>query len=137
MRKLILAALLTLSACGTSLTTPLATTAPAATAKLALACKVDATVQPIAAATVQALVPAATPAVDVDTLVVHPAVVALCASVGGTPVAVAQTVVTVAASNPTVAATLTKVAPAIAKAETVANDASSLTAAAVAAAASK
>ncbi|HVB68001.1 MAG TPA: hypothetical protein VNE67_09120 [Acetobacteraceae bacterium] len=55
---------------------------------LAVACQVDAVVQPLAAAVVASLVPAGGAAVAVDTGMIHPAIVAYCASLGGTAVAV-------------------------------------------------
>lgn len=71
---LLLAATVTLSAC----------TVP----EKQLACVIDQWVQPIAAETAQTLVPGGAAAVSLDQLVVHPAVVNYCASLGAKPAAV-------------------------------------------------
>jgi hypothetical protein len=114
--------LLTLVACG-------------ATPSLQLACRVDQAVVPLAAGDVATLMGGAGVAVGVavDTLLVHPAVVALCASVGGVP-AVAPPVMP-AAVQTAVQVALGKAAPAIGKAATVTTDVNSLIAAGQAAAA--
>lgn len=52
-----------------------------------LGCKLDVGFQPIAAATLATLVPATSVAVSIDDLLVHPAVVAYCDGLGGTPAA--------------------------------------------------
>ena len=52
-----------------------------------VACMIDGVVQPIAAPVLAALVPTAAGAVGIDTLAIHPAVAAFCASLGGTPAA--------------------------------------------------
>ena len=79
MRNLFLAVLLGLSAC--------AGNTPAQNLKLA--CAIDGAVVPIADPVLAAAVPSTAPAVTVDVLLVHPAVVALCAAKGGVPVAAA------------------------------------------------
>ena len=90
---------------------------PQATMALQVACQVDGAVQPIAAGVVSGLSPAGASVASADSLMVHPAVVAACAKLGGTPVvgtptgASATGIVTVA-----VPATAPKVAvPAVAK----------------------
>lgn len=87
---------LCLAACGTAPSVS-GTTAPTTAAQIlakdaALACSVDGKLQPIAAATLEALVPGAatTLAVTLDALLVHPAVMNYCKSKGGTPAAVAS-----------------------------------------------
>jgi hypothetical protein len=98
MRKIILAALLALGACANGQLTPQAQT------QLALACKVDGAVQPLAAGVVSALpVPGAAVGVSVDNLLVHPAVVAACAQIGGTPMAVVTSVAGAVAASPVTA----------------------------------
>jgi hypothetical protein len=71
----VLGGTLVLSACGTP-------------AQQQLACQTDKNLVPIADTTLTTLVPGAAPAVSIDTLLVHPAVVAYCATLGGTPAAV-------------------------------------------------
>lgn len=129
MRKLLLVVLLALSACAGSVP-------PAQLTNLKIACAVDGALVPLADPMIAAAVPAAAPAVGVDLLVVHPAVVALCASVGGSPVAVAEAVLAVAQANPTVSAALTKAAPAVGVAGQASQDVAVLTAAAKVAVAS-
>jgi hypothetical protein len=80
-------ALFGLVACGTS-------------AQQQAACQTDAAIVPIADGTLSTLVPASAGVVSLDTLLVHPAVVNYCKSLGGTPVATTAT----AASTPIVAA---------------------------------
>jgi len=55
---------------------------------LAVACDVDGVLVPIAQPVVAALGPSGTTAADVDSLLVHPAVVAACAAIQGTPASV-------------------------------------------------
>ena len=83
MRKFILAAMLGLSACAGNLP-------PAQLSNLKLACAVDGAVVPVADPVLAAAVPSTAPAVTIDLLLVHPAVVALCAQLGGVPVATAK-----------------------------------------------
>jgi hypothetical protein len=81
-----------LTACGE--TSGTATLTPTSTpSKAALACAVDGALQPFAAATLEELVPGSTTslAMTVDTLLIHPAIVAYCNDIGGTPAAVAAT----------------------------------------------
>ena len=59
---------------------------PQATVALQVACQVDGAVQPIAAGVVSGLSPAGATIASADSLMVHPAVVAACAKIGGTPV---------------------------------------------------
>jgi len=75
------------------------------TAQQQLACKVDQSVVPVGDAIIAGIVPAADPAVTLDQQLVHPAVVAYCASLGGTPVA------TTTGSAPIVPATPAAVLP--------------------------
>lgn len=58
----------------------------------AFACDVDGSLQPVAASEAAKLVPGATASVviELDQLLVHPAVVKFCADRGGTPVAPAK-----------------------------------------------
>ncbi|MBW4089876.1 MAG: lipoprotein [Proteobacteria bacterium] len=81
MRKLLLAAVAVCLLAGCS---------PAQkTAALRVGCSVDGVVQPLAASTVASLGTAGATAATADTLLVHPAVVAACAQIGGTPAVVA------------------------------------------------
>lgn len=73
MRLFILATLAALAACSDH--------------QVQVACAVDGVVQPIAAGTMAVAVPASAPAVSVDSLLVHPAIVAYCAKLGGAPIA--------------------------------------------------
>ena len=59
---------------------------PQATVALQVACQVDGAVQPIAAGVVSGLSPAGATVASADSLMVHPAIVAACAKLGGTPV---------------------------------------------------
>lgn len=52
---------------------------------VAIGCNLDQSFQPIAADLLATLVPASSDAVSIDDLLVHPAVVAYCQSLGGTP----------------------------------------------------
>lgn len=81
----LLTATVCLAACNAD-GTPTAQTAAA----LAIGCAVDGVVQPIAAQLASTLVPAAGPVVGLDNALVHPAVVAACAKLGGKPVVVAK-----------------------------------------------
>lgn len=128
MRKLIaLLAGLALVGCGTPAQVP---------QTLKVACAVDGAVVPLADPMVAVLVPAVAPDVAVDTLLVHPAVVALCASLGGSPVAAAVSLLAGLETDPVVAAKLAQAAPAIGQAAVVSADVATLTAAGKAAAAS-
>ena len=60
---------------------------------LTIGCQIDSVVQPLAVNTLPVLAPGTAPAAQVDTLLVHPAVVAACARLGGVPAAVAAGVV--------------------------------------------
>lgn len=80
MRNLFLAAMLGLSACAGSVP-------PAQLTNLKIACAVDGAVVPVADPVLAAAVPSTAPAVTIDLLLVHPAVVKLCADLGGVPVA--------------------------------------------------
>ena len=59
------------------------------TAALQVGCSVDGAVQPLAAPVAASLGAAGTSVATVDTLLVHPAVVAACAQLRGTPAVVA------------------------------------------------
>lgn len=80
----------------------LAALAACTTAQRQLACKIDSTLHPVAADVAELLVPGATTStiVSTDQLLVHPAVVAYCASLNGTP-AVTAPVVTAPVVKPT------------------------------------
>lgn len=69
-----------------------------------LACNVDGVAQPIAASTISVLVPPASAAVAFDNGVIHPAVVAFCASQGGVAKALAVPAAPVAPLVPAVPA---------------------------------
>ena len=58
------------------------------TAALKIGCAVDGVVQPLAAPLVASIGPAGTSVASADTVLVHPAVMAACAALGGTPAAV-------------------------------------------------
>jgi hypothetical protein len=75
----------------------LASCAPPSPKTLAVLCRVDAVAQPVAVALAPAVGPVGSAGAAADTLLVHPAVVAACAKVGGSPTAVV-TVEPVAAS---------------------------------------
>jgi hypothetical protein len=89
-----------------------------ATVAIQIACQVDGSVQPIAAGVVSSLGPAAAAAASTDSLLVHPAIVAACKTVGGTPVVTtpgatgATGIVVVPAATPVLAAPATATAPA-------------------------
>ncbi len=103
MRKLLLAAGAACLLAGCSLS-------PAQkTAALQVGCSVDGVVQPLAASVVASLGTAGATAATADTLLVHPAVVAACAQLGGTPAVV---VVAPAAPVSTPATTAPGAAPA-------------------------
>lgn len=129
MRTLTLALALLLSACAGSLP-------PAQLTDLKVACAVDGAVVPIADPMLALLVPSAAPAVGIDQLLVHPAVVSVCAAIGGSPVAAAASLLAAVEADPTVAAKLAQAAPAVAQAATVSSDVATLTAAGQKAAAS-
>lgn len=83
-----------------------------------IACNVDGVAQPIAAATLATLVPAATPAVALDNGVIHPAIVAFCAKQGGIAQALtvqAAPLPTAPAPSPAPAAAPVATAPAVTK----------------------
>jgi hypothetical protein len=92
MRQIMLAAAAACLVAGCSLT-PAQTTAA-----LQIGCAVDGVVQPLAAPLVASLGAAGLTAASADTLLVHPAVVAACATLGGTPAVV---VTPAPAANPT------------------------------------
>lgn len=92
MRFLILASVAALAAC--------ANPTPQQLHTMQVACAVDGAVQPIAAATLAVAVPASAPAVSADTLLAHPAVVAYCANLGGTPIVQAQAVAATVTASP-------------------------------------
>lgn len=126
MRKLIaLLAVLALAGCDTPAAVP---------QQLKVACAVDGAVVPLADPMIALLVPSAAPAVGVDQLLVHPAVVATCAALGGSPVAAATELLSAVAADPKVAAKLAQAAPAVAQAAVVSSDVATLTAAGKAAA---
>jgi len=89
-----------------------------ATVAIQIACQVDGSVQPIAAGVVSSLGPAAAAAASTDSLLVHPAIVSACKSLGGTPVVTtpgatgATGIVVVPAATPVLAAPATATAPA-------------------------
>ena len=94
---------------------------PQATVALQVACQVDGAVQPIAAGVVSGLSPAGATVASADSLMVHPAIVAACAKLGGTPVLGVPTgasthgivaVAVPAAAAPPAAASAAVVAPA-------------------------
>jgi hypothetical protein len=74
-----------LSACGNVSTTQQAQVQQA----LAVACTVDGMLVPIAQPIVATLGPGGAAATSIDTLMVHPAVVAACAAISGVPASVA------------------------------------------------
>jgi hypothetical protein len=84
MRNIALPLLACLGACGNMTATQQAQL----TQTLAVACSVDGVLVPIAQPVVAALGPSGATAADVDSLLVHPAVVAACAAIQGTPASV-------------------------------------------------
>lgn len=95
MRFLILASVTALAACSNP--------TPQQLHAMQVACAVDGAVQPIAAATMAVAVPASAPAVSADTLLAHPAIVAYCANLGGTPLVQAQAVAATVTASPATA----------------------------------
>ena len=114
-----IAALLALGGCGelSALTTGATTTPPPATTTTPsvgselkeVACAIDGVIQPIAAATLATLVPGGQLAVDLDTGLIHPAIVAWCAQNGGTAT---TTTVAPAPASPAVTVAPTTASPA-------------------------
>lgn len=84
MRSIVLPLLACLGACG-NMTTSQQTQAAQA---LAVACNVDGVLVPIAQPVVAALGPNGATAASFDSLLVHPAVIAACAAIQGTPASV-------------------------------------------------
>jgi hypothetical protein len=70
------------------------------TEAIAVACNVDGTLVPVAQPIVATSGPNAAKAADVDALLVHPAVVAACAALKGTPVSATPVTVPIAAAPP-------------------------------------
>lgn len=90
MRRTLFLFLLALGACSAQQQT-------AATQALRVACQVDGTVVPVAQPVVASLGPTGAAIAATDAALVHPAVVAACASLGGVPVSTAP--VTAAPAN--------------------------------------
>jgi hypothetical protein len=84
MRSIALPLLACLGACGNMTTSQQAQ----ATQALSVACNVDGVLVPIAQPVVAALGPNGATAAGVDSLLVHPAVVAACAAIQGAPASV-------------------------------------------------
>jgi hypothetical protein len=84
MRSIALPLLACLGACGNMTTSQQAQ----ATQALAVACNVDGVLVPIAQPVIAALGPNGATAAGVDSLLVHPAVVAACAAIQGAPASV-------------------------------------------------
>lgn len=83
----------TLGACGLAACSP--QQQATALRVTAVACQVDASVQPVLVAVVPTVIPAASPAASLDNAVIHPMIVAACASLPGShPVAVEAAPVT-------------------------------------------
>ena len=70
------------------------------TEALAVACNVDGALVPVAQPVVATLGPNAEKVANVDTLLVHPAVVAACAALKGTPVSATPTAAPVTTVGP-------------------------------------
>ena len=70
------------------------------TEALAVACNVDGTLVPVAQPIVATLGPNAAKAANVDALLVHPAVVAACAALKGTPASATPVTAPSAAASP-------------------------------------
>ena len=70
------------------------------TEALAVACNVDGALVPVAQPVIASLGPNAEKAANVDALLVHPAVVAACAALKGTPVSATPTAAPVTTASP-------------------------------------
>ena len=73
------------------------------TETLAVACNVDGALVPVAQPVIASLGRNAEKAANVDTLLVHPAVVAACAALKGTPVSATPTALPVTTASPATA----------------------------------
>jgi len=95
-----------LSACGAG-----GQLTPQAQAVIGAMCKLDGVAQPIAVTIAPTVLPQLTPAASIDNALVHPAVVAACNAIGGTPVGVQTEAVPAAPAAPVVTAPPPATAP--------------------------